>query len=148
MLKWLFYISMVLYSLPSFAQVVKEADVPAEVKTKMKQMFPGASVIVWSKESPGFINSDFVLDKSRMTAVFSTSGSWVATETQVKREQFPLSIGDYLNTNFPEARVSHCIKASSVKQETYECRVKTKTGDYELVFDTAGNMLMKSAVEK
>jgi len=131
------------------AQVVRDADVPQGVKTKMTTMFPNASAVVWTKDMPGFITSDFVQNKTKMSATFSTSGSWVSTETYIKQEELPTAAHQYLLTTYADGKVSQCAQSESVKQKTYECRVKSKSsGEYDMVFDTDGKVLMKTAVEK
>ena len=131
------------------AQVVRDVDVPQSVKTKMTTMFPSASAVVWTKDMPGFITSDFVQSKTKMSATFTTSGSWVSTETSVKQEELPAAANQYLLTNFQDAKVTHCVIAESVKEKTYECVVKSKSsGAYDVVFDTEGNLKMKTVAEE
>ena len=130
------------------AQVVRDADVPQGVKSKMTEMFPAASAVVWSRDMPGFISSDFVQNKTKMSATFSTSGSWVSTEIFVKQDSLPAAANQYLMTTYADGKVTQCAKSQSVSQKTFECRVKSKTaGEFDIVFDTQGNVLMKTAVE-
>jgi hypothetical protein len=131
------------------AQVMREADVPAPVKTKMSSMFPDANAVVWKHDMPGFVTADFVRNKNKMSATFTTSGSWVSTATTVKQEDFPAPVNQYLLTTYQDGKISQCVLAESVKEKTYECRVKSKTaGEYDLVFDTTGNLKMKTVAEK
>lgn len=130
------------------AQVVRDADVPAVVKSKMTEMFPGATAVVWTRDMPGFINSAFVQNKTKMSATFSTSGSWVSTETFIKQDSLPAAANKFLLTTYADGKVTQCAKSQSVSQQTFECRVKSKTaGEYDIVFDLQGNVLMKTAVE-
>ena len=131
------------------AQVMREADVPAGVKSKMTEMFPDANAVVWKQDMPGFVSADFVRNKTKTSATFTTSGSWVSTSTSVKQEEFPATANQYLLTTYQDGKVSQCMLSESVKEKTYECRVKSKTaGEYDLVFDTAGNLKLKTAAEK
>lgn len=125
------------------AQVVREADVPVSVKNKMTQMFPDANAAVWKTDMPGFMSVDFVQGKTRKSATFTTSGGWVSTEVTVKPEEFPAAASAYVNTNYPDGKMTQCVKAETSTKKTFECRVKSKGTQYELVFDEAGNLAMK-----
>ena len=141
--------AFVLLAVTANAQVVRDADVPQTVKSKMAEMFPTASAVVWTRDMPGFISSDFVQNKTKMSATFSTSGSWVSTETFIKQDSLPAAANKYLLTTYADGKVTQCAKSQSVSQQTFECRVKSKTaGEYDIVFDPQGNVIMKTAVEK
>ena len=131
------------FAFASNAQVVREADVPVSVKNKMTQLFPDANAAVWKSDMPGFMTVDFVQGKTRKSATFTTSGGWVSTEVAVKPEEFPAAASTYVNTNYADGKMTQCVKAETSTKKTYECRVKSKGTQYELVFDETGNLAMK-----
>lgn len=136
-------IGLVCVFLSANAQVIREADVPSSVKSKMTQMFPDANAAVWKNDMPGFLSVDFVQAKTRKTATFTSSGGWVSTEVSIKPEEFPAAASTYVNANYPDGKMTQCVKAETSTKKTYECRVKSKGTQYELVFDETGNLTMK-----
>ena len=139
-------IGLVCFAFSVNAQVIREADVPASVKAKMTQMFPDANAAVWKQDQPGFVSVDFVQAKTRKSATFTGSGSWVSTETTIKPEEFPAPATEYITTNYPESKMTVCVIAETSNKKTYECQLKAKGTQYELVFDTEGKLVMKPQV--
>ncbi|MBC7861343.1 MAG: PepSY-like domain-containing protein, partial [Bacteroidia bacterium] len=65
------------------AQKMKEAEVPAAVKTKFTSLYPKAKVEKWEKEGANY-EAEFTNNKIETSVIFDAAGSLIATEIEIK----------------------------------------------------------------
>ncbi|MCY7360638.1 MAG: hypothetical protein LH629_01010 [Ignavibacteria bacterium] len=133
-------------ALTTNAQIILEKDVPASVKNKLKEMFSTTEGVSWKQDVPGFVSADFIMDKKRMNATFITSGGWVSTVVYFKKDEIPAEVIAYINSNYSGAKTMTCGFSTSVKEKTYESRIKYNGEAYDIILNEDFSFKMKSKV--
>ncbi len=123
------------------AQKVKEADVPAEVKSTFTKQYPNVKAKGWEKEN-GNYEVEFDKDKSEMTLVIDPRGNIVATETEIKVSELSKTIADYCAKNYAGKKIKEASKIVDAKGViTYEAEIDKK----DVLFDANGKFIKESA---
>ncbi len=140
-------VAVVLLSGNIYAQTIAPESVPATVKTKFNEKFPGAIMPQWKQEAPGFVDVSFTFDKKKYSATFAGYGDWVSTTQYMKPEELPLTIKEYLFKEYPKGKTTSAGLTETKKEKTYEVTVKNAGQSMELVFDLDGKLKLKEKVE-
>lgn len=99
-------IAMQLIVLPvSFAQKLKPADVPSEVSQAMDFQYPYVKVSAWQLDAGVYI-ATFKDEGSVGKAYISPGGEWIRTTYDIKKDELPSVITEYVKTNYPEFIIS------------------------------------------
>lgn len=133
------------------AQHMKEAQVPEAVKNAFKAKFPDVTDADWEKEGNDYevefeakrVNMDHgksVKETCERSALFSANGTWLQTEEEIKVDQLPAAVSEYITKNLAGKKIKEAAKITDAEGKiTYEAEV-AKT-DY--IFDAKGNFLKK-----
>lgn len=133
----------------AYAQKVKEAEVPSEVKDAFKKAYPKGEVEKWEKED-GNYEAEFEIeripmDKSgkkeeiEMSAVYTPKGELIQTETEIKISELPKAISEYIEKN-----VAKKIKeASKITDAKGVVNYEAEAGEVDYIFDADGKFLKK-----
>ena len=98
--------AMQLLALPvSFAQKIKPADVPSEVSQAMDFQYPYVKVSAWQLESGVYI-ATFKDEGSVGKAYISPGGEWIRTTYDIKKDELPSVITEYVKANYPDFVIS------------------------------------------
>ena len=127
----------------AFAQKMKEADVPAAVKTGFTKSFPGAKVSKWEKEDGNF-EAEFDNNKVETSAVFNAAGNLLETEVEIGASTLPGTIVEYCNKNMPGVAIK---EASKITGADGTVKFEAEVGDADYLFDSNGTFIKKE-VEK
>lgn len=130
-----------------FAQTIAPESVPASVKNKFNEKFPGAVMPQWKQEAPGFVEVSFTYDKKKYNATFAGFGDWVSTTQFIKPEELPTQITDYIAKEFVKGKIISAGITETKTTKTYEVVVKQSGQSTELVFDMDGSLKHKEKVE-
>jgi hypothetical protein len=123
----------------SYAQTVKEAEVPAAVKEAFKKQHPTAKAEKWEKED-GNYEVEYDLNKSEASDVYDASGKLLQTEVEIKTSELPKAVSDYVTKNLAGKKISEAAKITeSNGTVTYEAEV----GKADYIFDANGNFVKK-----
>ena len=110
---------------------------PEAVKASFAKNFPGLTVKKWDKED-GNYEANFSKDGKTMSATFDANGKWMETESDIKVSELPLSVANYVKTNYKGAAIK---EAATIEkpggEKMYEAEVKGK----DLLFDMKGKFL-------
>lgn len=112
------------------------ANPPEAVLAAFTQKFPNAQDVDWSKEKNGEWEAEFEPPGSNdeISAVFSSDGRWLETETEIAFSALPAPIQAALQGK----KVKEAARIEKADGSTvYEAEVKRK----ELIFDASGKML-------
>lgn len=112
------------------------ANPPEAVLAAFTQKFPNAQDVDWSKEKNGEWEAEFELPGSNdeISAVFSSDGRWLETETEIAFSALPAPIQAALQGK----KVKEAARIEKADGSTvYEAEVRRK----ELIFDASGKML-------
>lgn len=109
---------------------------PAAVTTAFEKSFPNTTVKKWDKEDGGY-EANFSKDGKSMSATYNADGTWKETETDIKIDELPASVSNYINTNYKGAKIKEAAIVERANGKMYEAEVKGK----DLLFDMNGKFL-------
>ena len=121
------------------AQKMKEADVPAEVKTAFNKQFPGAKVEKWEKED-GNYEATFVMNKVEMSALMGTTGNIMETEAEIAVSALPKAVAEYCTKNCSGKKIK---EASKITDAAGKIMYEAEVDDSDYVFDANGTFIKK-----
>lgn len=117
-------------------------NVPDVVKKAFTEKFPSATEIKWSKENSHEYEASFLLNNVKMSANFSSDGSWVETETAIGISDLPDAVTGAVRKAYPDATIDGADKIeradSGIK---YEVEIKNKKEDMELLVSPDGSSI-------
>ena len=120
------------------AQVLKEAQVPAVIRNKVKEGYPSIKVLEWKKAGSRYKVFYVISDSIRATLIYEQSGMFIESEKRIGFQEIPISIQKQVVRKMPGKAISDAF------------RVVTATGgmSYKLIidgkeqyFDPQGNLL-------
>jgi hypothetical protein len=121
----------------TFAQKLKEKDVPTPVKTAFQKNFPQAKVEKWEKEGVNF-EAEFELNKTEQSVVFDEQGNLLETEIEIELNQLPKGVLEYVIANYKGQNVKEAAKITDAKGNvTYEAEIK----GMDILFDSNGKFI-------
>jgi hypothetical protein len=121
------------------AQKIKEADIPAAVKTEFKSLYADAKEVKWEKEK-GNYEANFTKDKTEMSVTIDASGKLLETETTIASSALPKAATDYLAKNLPGKKIK---EASMIKDASGKVTYEAEVDEVDYKFDAQGNFLSK-----
>ncbi|WP_445716337.1 PepSY-like domain-containing protein [Flavobacterium sp.] len=140
MKKSMILMSLFMMTFVSFAQKIKEQNVPQVVKNALIQKFPKATKLKWDKEGENF-EASFDLDDVDNSVLFNKAGRIIETEVEITTTQLPETVLNYLRTNYKDQKIKEAAKITSENGKvTYETEIKGK----DLLFDENGKLLSVS----
>lgn len=126
-----------LFSLAVSAQKFKESEVPAVVKDSFKKNYSATKEVKWEKEGANF-EAEFEMGEIEQSVVYDASGNLVETEIEIKIEELPDAVRDYVSRNYKDSKIKEAAKITDAKgMVTFEAEVK----DRDLIFDSNGKFI-------
>lgn len=128
-----------------YAQKLKTDDIPGNVSQSFASEYPSAKVSSWVLEDNQYV-ALFKDDGSDGKAYFSNDGTWIQTTYAIPTTEVPLSITNYVTSNYPNYEISVCNLREMPKVSTHyylEVRfpeVGGKDAPSVLTFDYVGNL--------
>lgn len=121
------------------AQKMKEADVPAAVKSSFSKLHPNAKVEKWEKEAPNY-EAEFHEGKTEMSVLMDASGKLLQTEMEINPSGLPKGVSDYAAKNLSGKKIKEAAKITDASGTvTYEAEIDE--ADY--IFDANGTFIKK-----
>ena len=111
-----------LCALPLSAQ-----NVPDVVKKSFQLKFPDATDVEWDAEEDGFEAEFDAADGAEMSAMFSTDGEWLSTETEIGIDVLPRAVMKGMQTHFPGGEIKQA--------ETVEMPGKPMAYEVEFIYE-------------
>ena len=124
-----------------FSSASAQTNVPENVKTEFKNLYPKVKKVDWVMEDGNHL-AIFTSDKKEMAVQMNDKGKLIQTETRLEISELPKSAQDYLTKNYPGVKFE---RASEVLDEEKVKRYKAETREKTVVFDAQGNFLGDSA---
>ena len=107
----------------SFAQKIQEKDIPANITSAIKKMYPSATAIKWDKEDEMY-EAGFYLNKRGNSVLLNEQGHIIETEVAIELSQLPAGILDYVKTYYAGRKVKEGAKIVDAKGiVTYEVEI-------------------------
>lgn len=139
MKKQIAIVTGLLLTLAVQAQKIKDADVPASVKTAFSTKFPNTKVLEWEKEGANY-EAEFKTGKAESSAVFDAAGTFLESETEISPASLPKAVSDYVTKNMPGKKIKEASKITTAAGKvSYEAEV----GNADYMFDEQGNFIGK-----
>ncbi len=137
---------IIFISATTFAQKVKETDIPVAVKDAFTKRYPGIKA-KWEKEGPDF-EAEFDLDKVESSAIYSSNGTFKELEQEIKLSELPKNASEYCAKNYADFKLCEAEKITDASGKVmFEAEVKKGRECIEIIFDGNGNF-MKKTTEK
>ena len=128
---------VMLFATLSFAQKMKEKNIPANVKSSFQKKYPTATAIKWDKEGEKY-EASFDLNKTDNSVLMDAQGNIVETEVEIELTHLPKAVLDYVKTHYAGKQVKEGAKITDAKGTvTYEVEIK----GLDLIFDSNGNFI-------
>ncbi len=124
----------------TFAQKIKDTEVPTAVKVAFKKNYPTAKEAKWEKEN-GNYEVNFDLNKVDNSVLMDDKGNILETEVEIELSQLPLGVLEYVKANYSGQKVKEAAKITNANGTvTYEAEIKGK----DLIFDSNGKFIKES----
>ncbi len=126
------------------SQKLKSDQVPAAVKDSFNKRFPKAQHVSWSKESSTEYEAEFKNNGSAQSVNFDPSGTWIETETEIKKSALPPEVQATLAKEFPGYKVEEPELSETASNGTlYETEVENGKVIYEVQISKEGKLIRK-----
>lgn len=123
------------------AQDLKEADVPAIVKTNFISMYPNAKNVRWEKEH-GNYEAEMGKGMDEISVIFNDRGTLIQTETEISVSELPKGVSEYTSQNLRSKKINEATKIlSNSGIITYEAEI----GNADFLFDADGKFIKKNS---
>lgn len=121
------------------AQKMKEADVPAAVKSSFSKSHPNVKVEKWEKEQNNY-EAEFHEGKIEMAVLMDANGKLVETEKEISVSELPKEVSEYAAKNLGGKKIKEASKITDAAGVvTYESEID----DVDYIFDAKGGFLKK-----
>jgi hypothetical protein len=137
----MFITAGLIVSLAACGQKLKEADVPMVVKDAFKKAHKDVKEVKWEKEGANF-EAEFEIGEVDQSVVFDATGQIIETEIEIKVDQLPSAVKDYVAKNHKDTKIKEATKITDSKGiVSYEAEIKGK----DLIFDNNGKSIKEEA---
>lgn len=127
------------------AQVIKEADVPVNVKKSFSNKYPGLTVEKWKKKETDY-EAKFHLNKGEASVIFETNGNFKKSQQVIILDDFPKSAADYCTKNFKGYKIGVITKSIDTSEKVmFAVEMENGTEHFDAIFDDKGNFMKKGA---
>lgn len=119
------------------AQKLNDSEVPLIIKDAFAKMYPGIKKASWNKVDTIYIAS--FSDVNYKGAVsFANDGKWAERETVIPAESIPVTIKNYLETNYKNEKISGAVK---ITKSSGEMRYRVAVGNKQILFTKEGDFI-------
>ena len=130
------------------AQSVEQSDIPSAVLKAFQEKYPQAQDVEWEKESDTELEAEFDLNGEEMSANFSQDGTWMETETEIKRKDLPKAVQSTLKSQFAGYEIEESEKVATPEQpEAYEVEIEKGETTLSVMLDKNGKVLKQETAE-
>jgi hypothetical protein len=128
---------VMLFATLTFAQKIKEQNVPDNVKATLHKNYPTAKKVKWDKEGENY-EASFDLNKTDNSVLMDVQGNIIESEVEIELAQLPKGVLDYVKTHYAGKQVKEGAKITDAKGTvTYEVEIK----GMDLIFDSNGKFI-------
>lgn len=121
-----------------------KVDVPAAVLDAMNARYPDAENVKWETEDDDEYEAEFKMDKAEMSATFEEDGTWVETETKMKKSDLPNVVKEAIALEFEEYKIESVEKLETPDYPVaYEVSLENEEegAELEVVLSPEGEIL-------
>ncbi|MBI1837452.1 MAG: PepSY-like domain-containing protein [Flavobacteriia bacterium] len=130
-------VSIIMLSLTSFGQTIKESEVPKEVKNAFAKKYPSVKKVKWEKENTDF-EASFELKEVDHSVLLSKEGIILETEMEISEKELPKNIMESFRKNHLKEKITEIAKITTNKGVVkYEIEIKGK----DFLYDASGKLI-------
>jgi hypothetical protein len=138
MKKHLLVFAAALLMFSAHAQKVKNADVPATVKSALEKKYPDAKNVYWEKEHGNYEANWGGKSHEDNSVQFSPSGEFIEYVKAIPVNSLPKPVGEYVKAHYKGAKITEAGRVTDATGKTFfEAEVKGK----DIVFDENGKFV-------
>lgn len=124
-------------------------EVPAKITTHFTSGFTNASTVSWKKSSgTGYYVADFMEGIHYKKVVYSSTGSFLFSETRLAPGQLPGNVSRTMSTEFFGFDMEQIRKVETVREVTVKIRIRNRNARYEVEIDLSGKVRGKRRLPK
>ena len=121
---------------------------PAAVQAAFKAKFPTVQKAKWDMEDQNEWEAEFKTDGKEMSANFSTDGTWLETETELKAADLPQAVKDAIASQFAGYKMEEASMVQTAEMAAgYEVELEKGETTIEVLFGADGTVI-KQKTEK
>jgi hypothetical protein len=149
MKKYIVLLCVSVLALGCSAQKLKEAEVPAKVKEAFTKKFSDSKKVTWSKENENEYEAEFIRNGVEYSANFDTQGTWLETETEIKKANVPDVVMATINKEFSGYKIEEIeLSETADNGSVYEFELEKGKSNYEAVVSKEGKLIKKEEVKE
>lgn len=118
-------------------------DVPQKAKDAFAKKFPTAKKVKWDKENKTEWEAEFKMNGKEYSANFSSDGSWMETEYEIKKSDLPEAVKKTLMTEFSEYKIEEIELSETPDGKVYEFAFEKGETEMEVAISPDGKVLKR-----
>ena len=123
--------------------------VPVKIASHFNSGFINASTVSWKKSSgTGYYVADFIEGLHHKKVVYSSTGSFLFSETRLAPDQLPENVSRTISSEFFGFDMEQIRKVETVREVTIKIRIGNKNARYEVEIDLSGKVRSKRKLPK
>ena len=126
----------------------QKKDVPENVLSTFKKMFPTANKIDWSKESETEWEAEFQMNSLEYSANFLENGTWIETEHELKKKDIPKNIIESITSQFPGYEIEEAELSETKDGIVYEFEIEKGESELEVTYSKEGKFIKKEEIQE
>jgi hypothetical protein len=130
----------------SSAQFFNSSHVPEGIKDNLKQHFPHAKKLEWSKEGEAY-QAAFQSDRKRIYVLYSIDGSEIAEITEIPKAKLPHNVKKTLRKNYKTFGLVGANVIKTGNEKGFEAEVAKADEAYNLIFNESGWLMSVEPVQ-
>lgn len=132
-------------SVQVYAQKISADKVPDAVVNAFKAKFPQVANPEWEIEHDKNYEAGFRQNDKKHSVVFDASGTWIESETEMKKSDLPESVTTSISKEFPGFEVEEADQVeSSIHGNCYEVEIEKDKENIELILSANGTVISKA----
>jgi putative PepSY-like beta-lactamase-inhibitor len=128
------------------AQVINARELPSAVRVGYAAKFPGTRKTEWKRKGDGSFEAEFDVRGVGIAAKFDSTGAWLETESDLKRNQVPATVTGAIGRQFAGYEV---IERQRLEPRNgpplYEIHLQNRREVLKVQFDSGGSVIAQSS---
>lgn len=121
----------------------EKIEVPTAIVNAFKKEFPNVRKVSWSDEDGDF-EAEFKWKGTEASATYDLSGHRKEIETEIKADELPSGVMDFITKNYSKQKVTEIAKIINDKDVVmFEVEISANGKSSDLLFDTSGKLITK-----
>lgn len=130
----------------SFGQ---NSNTPIAVQNAFKTKFQDTRKVKWELEKEGEWEANFHQAGHEMSALFNTSGTWLETEMEIRKDDLPMAIKNAISSQFKGYSIDEAAKINASDGTTsYEAELEKGESNIEVLFSEDGQIISQKMIDE